>query len=372
MKIKSVRATFVRVPATRIGAFTRRKITHIENTVVEVETDTGLVGLGETRGQWSADYINQDFAPKIVGLPVEDRCAVRDACLPREPFDYGYPEHWVARYAFSGIEIALWDLLAQEAGMPLYGLLGGAVRERAPFVAYAYAVDPDEGHPEAEVASIMADLAAEGVATSGASMFEFKIGLHSISCEIGVVEAVRAAVGPEVDIAVDANMGLNLQQARRFLEGVAEARLANIEEPAASLSMTERLRSEFPVPVSTHCVDLDAIAHYPLIDAVVADPQLLGGIAALTEFVTRVTALNKRFWLRSRWELGIGWAVMCHLGVARPEFDRPSQALIDWVEDDLMLGDPWVVQNGGVRPPDRPGLGVDLDRAALALYAVQR
>ena len=102
----------------------------------------------------------------------------------------------------------------------------------------------------------------------------------------------------------------------------------------------------------------------------VSDPQLLGGIAELIELVVGVRALNKRFWLRARWELGIAWAVMCHLGVARPELDRPSQALIDWVEDDLVLGDTWLVTEGGVRPPETPGLGVELDRAAMKRYRV--
>jgi L-alanine-DL-glutamate epimerase-like enolase superfamily enzyme len=56
--------------------------------------------------------------------------------------------------------------------------------------------------------------------------------------------------------------------------------------------------------------------------------------------------------------------------MARLELDRPSQALIDWVEDDLILGETWLVSEGGVRPPEAPGLGVELDRAAMKRYAV--
>ena len=370
MKIKSVRATAVHVPVTRIAAFSKMKLTHVKSTIVEVETEAGVLGLGETRGDWGARIVNERFADAVVGLPADDRRAVRDTCLAKAPFDYGYPEYPAERNAFAAVEEALWDIAGKEAGMPLYRLLGGAVRERAPFVAYAYAVDPDEGHSDAEVARIMAEIAADSVKKTGASMFEFKVGLHSPACEIGVVRAVREAVGPDVEVSVDANMGFSVEQARRFLAGVAEARLANIEEPVAGLGAVERLRAEFGVPVSTHCVDLDALGRYPGIDSVVSDPQLLGGIAELIELVVGVRALNKRFWLRARWELGIAWAVMCHLGVARPELDRPSQALIDWVEDDLVLGDTWLVTEGGVRPPETPGLGVELDRAAMKRYRV--
>jgi L-alanine-DL-glutamate epimerase-like enolase superfamily enzyme len=60
---------------------------------------------------------------------------------------------------------------------------------------------------------------------------------------------------------------------------------------------------------------------------------------------------------------------MCHLGMACEALDRPGQSLIDWTEDDLIVGDPWVVRSGGVRPPDKPGLGVELDQAAFRHYA---
>ena len=73
---------------------------------------------------------------------------------------------------------------------------------------------------------------------------------------------------------------------------------------------------------------------------------------------------------RSRWELGISWAAMCHLGITRAEINRPSQALISWAADDLVVGETRQVRDGGVRPPDTPGLGVELDRKAWEKYAV--
>ena len=60
---------------------------------------------------------------------------------------------------------------------------------------------------------------------------------------------------------------------------------------------------------------------------------------------------------------------MVHLGMACRELDRPGQALINFIEDDLVLGAPWLVKDGGVRPPDKPGRGIELDRAAFEHYA---
>ena len=102
----------------------------------------------------------------------------------------------------------------------------------------------------------------------------------------------------------------------------------------------------------------------------VSDIHLHGGVEGVIDVMTHAAALSRRFWLRARWELGVSWAAMCHLGIARPELDRPAQALINWVEDDLIAGDPWLVRHGGVRPPELPGLGVELDRPALARYTV--
>ena len=371
MRIKSVTATPVNVPVTRVGAFSRTKRTHVSRTIVEIETDGGLTGLGETRGEWSAAIISETFAARLFGLPALERHTARQACLPLR-FDYGFPEQAGERNAFAAVELALWDIAGKAVGQPLFRLLGGPARARAPFVAYAYAVDPAEGHKEAEVPDIMAGIAERAVAATGAVMFEFKVGLHPVACEIETVGAARAALGPDVDLAVDANMGFSVEQARRFLAGVEKARLANFEEPVEGLAETARLSADTGVPVSTHCTDLDALRAHPAIEAVVSDLHLHGGIDGVIALMNGVTGLGKRFWLRSAWELGISWAAMCHLGMARPELDHPAQQLMDWVADDLVLGEPWLVREGGVCPPETPGLGVELDRDAMARYATGR
>lgn len=370
MRILAVKTTLVRVPVTRIAAFSRRKMTHVVNTIIEVEAEGGLVGLGETRGDFVKHLIDERFGPAIVGLDAYDRRAVRDACLPKEPFDYGFPEFAVHRAVFGGIEMALWDLAAKAAGQPLFRYWGGAVRDKSPFVAYAYSVDPAEGHSAARTAEIMAAIAVERVAVSGASMFEFKVGLHPVPCEIGIVGAVRQALGSDVAICVDCNIGFSFDQASEFLRGTLPSGLANCEEPVASLIAAERLRNMYHVPISTHCVDIEALSRFPAIDSVVTDPWVVGGAGPLIALANMVEALGKQFWLRARWELGVSWALLCHLGMVLPQSHRPSQALIDWVEDDIVLGDPWLVRNGGVRPPELPGLGVELDREAMKRYAI--
>ncbi len=326
MKIADVRATAVAVPVRHppwVKLWFQR--THVRRTIVEVTTDTGLVGIGETRGRWSAALINDEMRPKLLGLDPLDRAGAAARCV--EPLqDFGFPEDSVERIAFAGIEIALWDIEGKHLGRPLYGLLGGKVRPGAPFAAYGYPIDPENGASPAEVPGLLARRAAEVVAEQGAAWFEFKIARHDLDTDIATILAVREAIGPHVKIAVDANMAFSLDQARRFLEAVRPARLDNIEEPVASLAEMEVLRRAFGVPVSSHCVLPDAIATHPAIDAIASDPPLHGGIGGTLELMQRVAAMGRGFWLRSTWELGISWAVMCHLGIARPEITRPRRA----------------------------------------------
>jgi glucarate dehydratase len=214
----------------------------------------------------------------------------------------------------------------------------------------------------------MAAIAAKSIAATGATVFEFKVGRHSVGCDIATIKAIRATVGPRIELAVDANMAFGIERAREFLAGTADL-LGGVEEPVAALAEMALLRREFPVPVSTHCTDIEKLSAYPEIDDIVGDINVDGGISGVIRLAAAIRSYDRRFWLRSNGETGIGWAAMCHLGMACEALDRPGQSLIDWIEDDLVQGEPWLVREGGVRPPDKPGLGVELDRDAFRHYA---
>ncbi|WP_166434097.1 mandelate racemase/muconate lactonizing enzyme family protein [Roseovarius spongiae] len=369
MKITQISAYAVRIPLARKGTFTRAERTHADRTIVVLETDTGLRGVGETRGTGAADIINTRFAPALAGQPVADRRALRRLCIP-DAFDHGYPEQLVDANAYTAIDLAVWDVTGKAAKMPLHALLGGKVRERAPFVAYDYVVDADKATSPAATARAMADQAEAAIARSGASVFEFKVGVYPLAHDIAAAHAVRDRLGPDVGIAIDANMGWSADEARTFLTATRDVGFENVEEPVADLTEMNRLARAFGVPVSSHCFNLDALKPHDAVTGCVADLHSLGGLEAWRNHAIRAHALGKRPWFRSVWELGISWAAMCHFMVAVPEVQRPAQALFNWIDEDLVLGDKWDVRDGGVAPPDAPGLGVELDEAALEKFTV--
>lgn len=369
MRISAVRPVAVRVPVKKIGHFSQARRTHIERTIVEIEADDGTVGIGETRTPDAAAVIAGRFAAALIGQALDDFAALRRRCVPTL-LDFGYPETLMLWNAYAAIDLALWDLLGKRTGLPVFALLGGARRERAGYVSYEYTIDPQEGVAEDDVPRRMAENAARSLAEHGTSHVEFKVGVYSLDCDIATFRAVRERLGPSVEIGVDANMAWDMGTARRFIAGVVPARLDNLEEPVAELGGMAALSRETGVPVSTHCFFLDAIRAHPDIEGIVVEPHALGGILPMRRFVAAATALGRRVWFRSVWELGISWAAMCHMGMAFEELSRPSQSLFNWIGDDLIEGAGWNVRDGGVAVGPKPGLGVEIDRGALERYKV--
>jgi len=368
MKITAIRATPVNVPYRASALMSAGRNDCSTRTIIEVETDAGLTGLGEASYGYAAQIIERDFAPALIGLdPHRGSAVLKRYCLP-DHLDFGTPVLKVRLAAWGGIDIALWDILAQAADVPLYEMLGGAVRAQAEFVAYAYSP------PDGESASAqMASAARAAVAASGARIFEFKVGVHSLEVDIVTVKTVHRALGGAVQLAIDANMCWSHRDARRFLNEVAPL-LENAEEPVASVAEMQQLADEFNVNVSTHCTDPDAMLSHRRVGAV---PTLdaAGGITGIRTLARTLGTGGRRIWLRSHAEAGIGWAAIVHLGMSTPELARPAQSLMDLIAEDLITGGRWEVRNGGVRAPSTAGLGVSLDRVALrachALYLEQ-
>jgi len=368
MKIADIRTTVVTVPTLFAYGFSQGWSDGFTRTIIELVTDEGLIGLGECAYAKSAQTIREKFLPRIKGLRVEEIETARRLCV-KQHNDFGGLKDTSEEACFAAIEIALCDIAGKRAGLPVYKVMGGEVRERAVFGAYGSIVVRERTkQAEREIPAIMAQRAKETIARSGATFYEYKIGRDSVGCDIETTRAIRAALGPQVDLGVDMNMAYSMDQCRHYLDAVRDCTLANLEEPVARLADLERIRRDYRIPVSSHCTDFEMIVHYPLIDSVVGDLHVHGGIARTCQTAAIAQSHNKRFWLRSSLELGVSWAAMCHFGMICPQADRPAQALMDWVEDDCIEGEPWHVTNGGVRPPDKPGLGVELDHAAVEKY----
>lgn len=201
-----------------VGATTKR-----DAIVVRVETDAGLVGYGEAHPGRSpgaiVSLVNNTLHPLIAGMDACDTVGVWARVNRMQLSSHGLGAG--AALALSGIDMALWDIRAKAAGMPLYRMLGGS-RRRIP--AYAGGIALGFQEP----ASLL-DEAREYV-ERGYRAVKLRLG-DNVRDDIARVQAVRAGLGDDIEILTDANTNYTLSDARRVIPALAEARVAWLEEP---------------------------------------------------------------------------------------------------------------------------------------------
>jgi glucarate dehydratase len=332
--------------------------------IVEVDTSTDdVTGLGEA-GNWRhAALIDEELAPRLIGLCATDlRECWRSAVPPVETL-YNVEGLDIVR-AYGAIEIALWDIRAKLAGVPLYELLGGAARKRIPFTEYFAGRERvgdagGERTPE-EIAAYCEAM----VKNYGSPSFEGKVGYIDLDTDVAIARNVREAIGPDRMLRLDANMGWRLPTARIALDRIAPFDIANVEDPVANIEDMARLREHSPIAFSTHAPDLRGAARLGVPDSFVLNLTALGGIDKTRRFIAACEALGVGFSFYSG-DTGIGIAGYLHLAAADPYLSAPSQSLLRWCAGDVIVGGPFEPVEGHVDVPEAPGLGVELDSAAV-------
>lgn len=349
------------------------KTAHGEHAVspyvlVKVHTDAGIVGLGEATisGLWSGEtqagtvaVIAEYLAPQLLGKDPRDITACRramDFIIKLNPFTK------------SAVEMALWDIAGKAAGLPVYQLLGGKVRDRVRIKLVVWARD---------VAGSRA--MAEGHLNLGVSCVKVKTGLDPVT-DVARVKAVREVAGPDIPVTLDSNCGWTIQQAKWCLRQLEGANLLLAEQPihAGDPAALAEVRASTHTPIMADesvftLQDALLLAQYRAADILSIYPGKHGGIAATAEIIAVAKAAGLRCTIGSNLELGIGTAAMLHVAAAFPEVDTdafPADTIgpfyhdADLITQPLDLGPPYAVV------PTGPGLGVELDEAQLKKYRV--
>lgn len=336
----------------------------MSRTVVRITTEDGVIGLGEGASPHDAEDLRGELGQALVG---RDADSLREALGRAEP---PRPEHRpdgrvLVRRPLAAVEVALHDVAAREAGVPLHARLGDLLRPVVPFTEYfAYR----EGREETPAA--VARHCARMVEEHGADGFEGKVAVRDVEQDVALVREVRAAIGAERALRLDANMGWRLDTARRALAALEPFGVTGIEEPVGTFAEMAALRATTGVPMSAHTPDPELAQRLGAPDALVVGVAACGGIEGTRRFAARCAALGLGFWFYSG-DLGIATAAQLHLAAGLPALSGPSQSLLRWTADDVIVGGPFVPEGGAVAVPDGPGLGVELDPAALR-RAVER
>jgi glucarate dehydratase len=357
-RIARVEAWPVNVPLEATYLMAPGVVPGISRTVVRVTTADGVVGLGEAARPSDADVLRGELGQRLVGRTTGDVLAELGRHEPA-PVQHRADARVLVRNPLAGVEIALWDVAARDTGVPLHELLGGVVRSRIGFTEY-FAYRPGFEDSAADVASFCARMVEE----HDSPVFEGKVAVRSVEEDVRLVREVRAAIGADRALRLDANMGWRLETAQRALSLLEPFDIANVEEPVGSFAEMAELRRATAIPFSSHTPDLTLAAELRVPDAFVLGLGLCGGIAGTLRFIAACEEAGVGFWFYSG-DLGIATAAYLHIAAATAYVDHPSQSLLRWTTDDVVEGGPFSPERGSVGVPTGPGLGVELDEKAL-------
>jgi len=198
----------------------------------------------------------------------------------------------------------------------------------------------------------------------GSSVFEGKVAVSPVERDVHMVREIRAAIGTDCELRLDANMGWTPATARQALELLEPFAIANVEEPVASFADMSDLGRSTTIPFSAHTPDVAEAARLGAPDTLVVGLGPFGGIGGARRFIDACEEAGVGFWFYSG-DFGIATAAYLQIAAATPYVTAPSQSLLRWTTDDVIVGGPFSPEGGLVCVPDGPGLGVELDENAL-------
>lgn len=362
MRIRSITALPVNIPFQAPYRFSYGAIASLTKTVIRLQTEDGVTGLGECAdGDRAADVIA--VAPRLIGHDLRDITTAEALVVPAMRYT-PWGNVMAARRVFGGIEMAMWDARGKTEGVPLYQLLGGAVRHDIPLTEYFSYRWPGTTHQGESSPLEVARYCATMIEAHGATVFEGKVGAVSLDEEVQMVREVRAAIGDR-PLQLDANGGWTVPTARDALRRFAPCNIAWFEEPCETYEEMAELRRHSDIAFSAHAIDLPKAVALRCPDAIVTNINEHGGIRRTADFIRACETFGVGFRFHSG-ETGVASAAYLHLSASHEHVRGASQTLFHWYGDDVIDGGPFAHENGITRVPDGPGLGVTLDETALA------
>jgi glucarate dehydratase len=375
MKIVDVRATPVTVPLRRPLRWSFGVEVSTTRTIVELITDEGLVGVGETRGG--------DEVVKALELH-------RDLYVGTDPLEVGRIARrfgvfrmtseqlalvGAAKLAGAAVEMACWDLVGKALNKRCGDLWGGIENERVEFAAYVfyrYASRTDIGN--GDTPEDAADHAEELFETHGFRDIKFKNGVLEPRQEIASVRMMRDRLGDRLrNLRLDPNAVWSVETSVRVLNEVNDFGLEFCEDPTWGIEGMSLVRERTPVPLATNmcCVTFEQIplsVRARAVDVILGDVHFWGGPSAVLQLAKVCETFNLGLSLHSDRELGISTAAVLHLAAAETMVSHAVDSHLPEQADDIITT-PFTFRDGCLNVPTGPGLGVEIDRDKLNLYA---
>ena len=388
MKITDVRPWIVTGPPTDAAS---GPAAHLQQYLfIQVDTDEGLTGWGEV-----TTYPGL-VANRVVAAMVRE---VRSILVGEDPSRIEAIWHQLFRLftymgtrgattaTISGIDIALWDIRGQALGLPIYELLGGPVRDTIPLYVHFAPDTTPEGM--AANAKQQVDLGAKGIKTDPFLAAGRPVGLDHIDYlngeidpateQLGVdmIAAIREAVGPQIELLIDAHAIYNVPTAIRLATRLAAYNIHWFEEPCPpeSYHALQQVREQVPTRL---CVgerlhtrfEFVPVLERRLADFIMPDVTWTGGITELKKIATMAEAYYIPISPHDA-SGPINILAGAHVSLNVPNFYKLEARRVRFDFYNAFLSEPLEVRDGDLVVPNRPGLGVSLNPDYLRANEVQ-
>jgi D-galactarolactone cycloisomerase len=277
--------------------------------------------------------------------------------------------------ALSAVDMALWDLKGRHLGVSVHRLLGGPLRDKVE--AYATGFYRKRG---GDPIAYLVDEAQERVA-QGFTGVKLKLGF-GMADDIRLCHAVRRAVGDELAIMIDANHGYDATGAIALGRRIEELNIAWFEEPVPpeDLAGYHEVKAAIKIPIAGGEAEFTRWGFRPLIterlvDILQPDIAAAGGISETKKIADMANAFGVRV-NPHVWGTGVALAASLQLIAALPHNPpglHPIEPLLEFDQSEhpirmAVIREPIVQRGGWVAIPDRPGLGIEIDRRAIAQF----
>jgi len=350
-------------------------------TIIEVVTDDGLVGIGESYGGARALNGMRQAADSLIGLDpfhLNDLRRRVETALP----DAGginaptmLTQHQVVDAVYSAFEIPLLDIQGKYLDRPLSDLLGGAVRDRVGFGAYLfYKFAKPEEYPgddlfgEVMTPDAMVAEAKELVATYGFRSLKLKGGVLEPHLEVETMRALHETF-PDAPLRIDPMGAWRVPTALGICEEIGDI-LEYLEDPVRGMDAMAELASKTDVPLATNLVVVEfeqVVEAYRngAVQIILSDHHYWRGATGSIRLGELCRAGGLGISMHSNTHLGISLAAMVHVAAATPNLTYDCDTHYPWTQHDVIKGGKLSIDNGTIKVPSGPGLGVDIDQDAL-------
>ena len=363
-------------------------------TILEIITDDNISGISEIPGTKDIDAALEDSKKLLIGKDVFQLNHIRqiltDTFGKDSTADRGLAP-WDQRklvHIFSAVEVACMDIIGKVTGKPVVDLLGGKMRDRVPFSAYLFYKYEGAGGPLGfqvnpnatgwDAARQKSALTPDEIVAQAQAMCK-EFGFQSIKLKGGVFEprqevdavfALRKAFGDRYPLRIDPNALWTVETAITYGREM-ESVLEYLEDPVRGQENMAIVRKALKTPLATNmCTtsfeDIPNSIALGAEDIILSDHHFWGGLRASMTLTGVCETFGRGLSMHSNSHLGISLAAMVHLGAALPKMTYALDTHYPWQSDEIIMGGRMKFEEGSVSVPTAPGLGVELDRTALA------